>query len=231
MNPQRPPIVVVMAILNMIFGFLFIAYQVCCNVLINVLGVSMLQSFLSSVPSPPPGSMRPGQNDPLEALRGMPKLWEYCPGYFPVHITGAVLGILLGGLLIVAGIGLISMRGWARQTCLVIGLLQVLLALGNLGYALFVENPGADRWVRELAVRMRQPVQSNSVMTENVKAFGHFAFNLIYPLALVIVMCLPSVEMAFAGRASQESEPLDYDDRPLPPPPRSDDDRFRPYPT
>src|SRR5262245_39791694 len=105
MQRERPPIILVMAILNFVFG------TVCGGLYLCGLGSLAFMNALSNV-SMPPGPK--GTPNPLVEISTM---YDYIPGFYAVTITYSVVGMILQLALIFAGVGLLYMKPWARWTC------------------------------------------------------------------------------------------------------------------
>src|SRR5437763_636365 len=110
MAKQRPTMVLVIAILNFVFGGLGILGScvggIVCLVMLNL-------------PDPPPGQPNPFPN----ALKF---LANEVPSYTAFVMAGLVVGIIMAAALVLAGIGLLRMRPWARLTCILYGFVQIL---------------------------------------------------------------------------------------------------------
>jgi hypothetical protein len=217
MNRERPTIILVMAILNFVFGAMCSVTQVCG------LGSILLMRSLGSMPAPPTQKGMPMPN-PFQEISTM---YDYVPGFYVVSTTYAILTIVLHVVLIAAGIGLLSMKPWARWTCVVYSMVTILLVLANTVYTVQYVQPGIEKWQRDFLAKMAPgapppATMGNSPFVGSIGAAFGFIMYVAYPLALLIVMLLPMVGAAFAGKRSLPA-PYDYDDRgggpaDLPPP-------------
>src|SRR5262249_28225703 len=99
--PERPASVLVMAILNMVFGGWYLLGMLCS-------GASLALAFAVS-PSPA-GAMNP--------TAGMIEFMEReVPGYTVLMVGHTAATLLLATWLIVCGVGLLGLKPWARWGC------------------------------------------------------------------------------------------------------------------
>jgi hypothetical protein len=133
--PQRPAAVTVIAVINFVLGGLGLLGTCCGGVALLV-----LSSLAGSMPAPP------GQPNPLKEMQ---TLFESIPGYIPFMIASAILGAIAAIVLIVAGIGLLRMRRWARITCLIYAVYTILSTLGGTVYTFVVVTPAMEKWQAE----------------------------------------------------------------------------------
>jgi hypothetical protein len=221
MSRQRPPVVMVMAILNFVFGGLFLLYGLCCEGF-NLVVLGFLQN--TSQPATI-NTFKGSQPNPLGA---MGQISDFIPGLLPVKITTTLLGLFLAAILIIGGIGLLAVDRRGRRACIGYGILQVFLSLFCLWYKLFVENPGMARWQAAFSAQIGMgPARSTNTALSGAFATAGFILSIAYAIALLIVMFLPNVEAAFEGGGERAApEPEDYHD-PIPPV-LPGDDRIRP---
>jgi hypothetical protein len=205
MQRERPTAVLVLAILNFVFGGLGIA-ALCCG----AMAAGLLAAVFNLAPTP-----RPGQPAPPNLM----EMFQSIPGYIPFLIVSLILGLLVSILLIISGVGLLRMQNWARVVCLVYAIYTLLSTIGGTVYTLTVVNPATDAWERDYARRTGTPIASNPAVKQ-ATTIGTSCFGMAYPIALLIVLNLPHVRAAFAG--SPTRRPRDEDDE-FP----DTDDRFR----
>lgn len=165
---QRPTSVTVFGILNIIFG----AMALLCT------PVSLMMTF-----------MMPAQGNPmLQAMRDnqLFRVWS---------IVGGGLGIIGGGVLLAAGIGLLKLKPWARVT--------------SVGYGIYAIVGGVIGQVITMMVLLpafRKMTESGG--PEAAGAIGGMVggvfggcFGLIFPILLIIFMTRPKVKAAFLPQA------------------------------
>jgi hypothetical protein len=188
----RPTAVTVIAILNFIIGGLTIVGLVCSGMLLL-----FAASVLKSVPPPPGGGPNP--------MTEMTDLFQSIPGYIPYMIVSAILGVIMAVVLIVAGVGLLKMRLWARRACVVYSVYSILGAIGGFIYTTTVVNPAMERWQANLMARsgLRGPPPSSA--GGDVSAVIGSVVGMAYGITLLVVLFLPHVSAAFAGKALPET--------------------------
>jgi hypothetical protein len=196
MPRERPTSVLVMAILNLIFGGLGLVC-ICCGAA-GLLGFSAL------------AGAAPGMPDIIGAIK------KEIPSYVAVVSTELVLSFILTCALVASGVGLLSMQSWARWTAVAWAVLVIPLNIAETAYQLVVVQPAMERVNRELlsktpGARPTNPPASNPVM-ENATTFCSGGLNIVYAIALLIVMFLPDVSAAFAGRGRRRKRVEDEDD-------------------
>src|SRR6516225_3245242 len=100
---SRPPVILVMAILNFVFGGLLLLCGLC--------GLAGYAAIIGLVAQPGGGANSMGD------MTGF--MDKEAPGWMAVEIGRGLLLILFGVLLVVAGMGLLKMQSWARWLCVV----------------------------------------------------------------------------------------------------------------
>src|SRR5262245_13884510 len=114
MERKRPAALTTIAVLNIVFGSLGLL----CSCFYT-LGVGVL---MTATP-----------NNPHPQLADLGRIAEVLkreiPSYLPIEISMALYFVLVSSLLIVAGIGLLYIAGWARVLCFIFSVTTI-LALG-----------------------------------------------------------------------------------------------------
>ena len=169
----RPPAVLVMAILNIVFGSLGVA----CSL---ISGAAVL--LLYHVPARQGDYVR-GLYDHLEKV---------IPGYTVITISRLFILLALAVLLVVAGVGLLRIKRWARWSSIAYGVSTVVTQLADLAYRFVYEIPVTQQWQREKSSSTTSIPDPSPILAP--------AALIGYSIALLIVMVLPSVSAAFAGR-------------------------------
>jgi len=202
MNRERPTVLLVMAILNFVFGGLFIICGLC-----GMGSVLFTGALFKGMSSATKGTTGPGQPD---VFGEMSRVFDTIPGYYPVQIGSMLLLIVLNIVLVVAGIGLLQMKPWARWLSVGYGAASIVLQFVIMLYAIFVMQPAMEKWAQDFATRMGgQPapgMSANSAMSSMGSCFSFFLYS-AYPVALIIVMLLPAVGAAFAAPLLPPEEP------------------------
>lgn len=215
MRRHRPTVVLVMAILNMVFGSLGLACYLCFGV-----GLAALLGLMSSMPAKDKAALTDMVSSMDDAL----------PSYKYVMIGTLVLSLLMTSWLIVCGIGLLGMKPWARWGSVFYAIATIVITIGGFIYNQAYANPALARWTEKMQQEMARkqgmatpaPVRTNPVMSGAQGGVG-MVFSMAYSIALLIVMFLPHVSAAFAGEMPRSERHVDYYDEP-----REPDDRIRP---
>jgi hypothetical protein len=208
---RRPTSILVMAIINIVFG----AFTLICGICAGG-SVAVLAAFSSQ----PPGGV------PNPALE-IPKLMDQeIPGWQTIEIGRSLLLLLLGVILIVAGIGLLKMQVWARWLCVLYAVLSTFLTISYLIFQLAFALPAMDRVNAKIekqqppgVVVAKPPGQSaGESIGSRFGAVAGAVISLAMALANVVVMLLPPVGAAFApprrrrSRDDENDEDDLYDD-------------------
>jgi hypothetical protein len=194
---KRPTAVTVIAVLNFVIGGLGLLGLLCGG-----LGMLLLGSLVSNMPAPPQGQPNP--------LKEMMAFYESVPGYIPFMIVSAVLGGIMAVVLIVAGIGLLRMRGWARMACFVYAVYAILSSLGGAAYNFAVVLPATEKWMAEFQKKIQPkgaaapagPGASINTISGAAGTIAGTIYGIAYALVLLIVLNLRDVRAAFARAAA-----------------------------
>ena len=211
MARKRPTAVLVLAILNLVFGASSALCYLCVGAVVALVAVALGQ----------PGARQdPALRDLKDALAS---LNQQAPLLVPGMIADAVFSVVLALLLCLAGLGLLGMRPWARFLCLFCAAADLLAQAGSLVFRYAYVNPAMDRW--EQTFRAGHPqmqgdpfsLLGNSPVGDLVAGSSVF-FSAAYDVAILIVLLRPSIAAAFAGgtapegqRAQEDAEADDLD--------------------
>jgi hypothetical protein len=210
MNRNRPTVVLVMGILNIIFGGIGLLCGL-CGVLTTVFKDS-LGKMLAGIP---------GAGQSIEAQQQM--MEREIPNFTAIQTTSQVVTLLFAVILLLGGLGLVFVRKWGRWCCLFYALTMPVIQIANLYWTITQVNPVAIKAQvesqAEMMKKMNQPnpmPQDTSlmVMAANVMAGLMVGIVVIYCLILLVTMLLPSVSRAFAGPSANTSQPEEYYDAP-----------------
>ncbi len=203
MPGRRPTAVTVMAILNIVFGSLFNLFYVCCGILLLVFVND--RSMLA-----------------VAGVNVFADQWEFMarelPSYPVVFIGSFALSLVLNTALLVSGIGLLNMRGWARLMAIVYAVVTIVYQIGGVVYALAYSIPTLHRWNEDFHRRLNLPPGSAGGGPGN-EILSVFVGVLIavYAIILLVMMFKPNVRAAFAGLPLDDyrgPDPLDrWEDR------------------
>jgi hypothetical protein len=191
MPRKRPTAVLVMAILNIVFGSLGLACYLCA-------GVGIL--FIVMALNQPGAAKAPEMRQVQEIFQSMA---ERIPGFLPVMIGNLIFSFVMAIWLLVCGIGLLKMMNWARIGSIIFAILTILEQLGSLIYRFTVLNPGMEAWQRDfLARHPGAQIQGNAfggaspALNSAMEILG-VAISLGYAIVLLVFMLLPGVVAAF----------------------------------
>lgn len=226
MRRQPTTAILIIAILHLVGGGLGLAGTLCgCGSLI------LTNSIGSMMPAPPTLPARPGQPPPppLPNFNDMMKsMNEQIPGYRAFMIVSLALSLLLDIMLLSGGIGLLKMQSWARWLSLVYAPISILVRIGGAVYQLVWVLPATQALFAKNTAAL-PAFSSLMTVSSGVGVFVNLVF-ILYPLAVIIVLLLPSTSAAFRGeipvrKDDWRDEEEDEGDPWREPPPRSD--KFR----
>ncbi len=196
MPRQRTTPILVLAILHLVGGGLGLFFSLCgCG------GLVMSNALSSVTPTFP---TRPGQPPPPpNAAQIMQYYDDHVPGYRAFTIGNIALSLLLDLLLIAGGIGLLKMQPWARWLSLVYAPLSILYHLASFLYSLILVMPATDKLYAQ-----NPALAAMSSFITFASGIGVFFALLIviYPIAVIVILLLPSTSAAFRGEM-----PVDLD--------------------
>lgn len=227
--PQRPVPVTIIAVLNFVFGILGLLGSLCGGG-IFLFGVIMMDTL----------AKQPGQPGKPNPFQGLPPIGEGIPGFLPFMVSSLVLGCVMALCLIIAGIGLLKMKGWGRSLSMFYAFVTILTTLVSTSYTIAYVNPGMEKWNTEfqqkLQANMKQgggPPPANPMGQGGNAALSiaGAVFGIAYAVAILVVLNLPDVRRAFARAAGKiVDEPAlgdEFDAGPRFGRPRSEDDRIQ----
>ena len=126
------------------------------------------------------------------------KLMRDTPAYLTWIRISIPLGLLTIAALLTAGIGLLSLKAWARILSIVYAIWAIVTGLvGQVLNFLFLVRP-----LMEEAAR-KQSAESAGAMGGAVGSVFGGCFSLVYPIVLLIFMTRPKVIAAFRPAASE----------------------------
>jgi hypothetical protein len=221
MPQKKPTAVVVIAILQLLFGVLSL-----CGPILQLSGAQKAISSATQV-QPPPGQPNFNQAE-LEK-----RMEEKVPSYKAMATGDAVTGLVLALMMIGSGVGLLQLQSWGRRLAMVYAVLSILTHLVGLILAFAVVLPAMSDFFKEFAAEAggKDAAMMAQVMQGAVVIAMIFSgLVIVYPIIVIIVMLLPSVRAAFGGEAAPgvvSSEPEDYRDPTEPGGFSETDDRFQ----
>jgi hypothetical protein len=205
MPRKRPTAVLVIAVLNLVFGASNLLCVLCAGAGVGFLALALGQ----------PGAARdPAVGDLKEALASASR---EVPLLVPVWVGDAVVSLVLAVVMVVAGLGLLGMRRWARVLSIVYGVATLLAQTTSLAVHFLLLNPALDRWEQGFQARPApgragpMSLAGNGLLGNSLVLFNALT-DIVYAAAVLVVMFLPSIAPAFAGRGTGEpAEPVDTD--------------------
>jgi hypothetical protein len=215
MPPKRPVAVVVVAVLQVVFGGLAL--------LDSASSLAGLDKALGSA-----GQVGPSGPHTLTLGDVETQLEARAPGYAVSKRLNAGVEGVLALLMIASGAGLLLLRPWGRLLAFVYAALSILNTVVYLPWYLATVAPQVLAFARELAATGGEQAQAMG-MALPVLYIGVpvvMSLSIVYPILVLVVLRRPAVRAAFAGEAVP-AEPEDYRD-PVPPgTPPAPDDRFQ----
>jgi hypothetical protein len=203
MSPPRPrptPVSVI-AYLHIIFAGLWLFIFVCAGVLLVV-----FYNFLHS-PAQGPATK---QAEELEMLKGVLRatfesMGRHIPYFWEIQIAQTILSVVLTLVLLVAGIGLLGMKPWARVASIVYGVVAILEKFAELAFTIAYVLPAQAKinedvrnsLLNSLPPGVNPPTTTSNPLLESASSFAGSLIALIYPVVVLIIMLLPGVTAAF----------------------------------
>jgi hypothetical protein len=215
MPQKRPLAVVVIAVLQLVFGVPALGTY--------ALSFAGLDKAVASL-----GQVNQEGQQRLTLLDVEKRLEERVPSYGPVQqaVNGAEIAVTL--LMIASGIGLLMFRPWGRLAAIVYAVLSILVTMASLAWYLAAVAPAVVAFGREIAATGGPDAEAMGAGIPIAYIGGQIVFSLsaVYPLVVFLVLLRPSVRAAFQGEALP-AEPEDYRDPAPPGGVGGPDDRFR----
>lgn len=208
MYVNRPTSVLVIAILQFIFGGLGVLFDLCGGV--------------GQVSGSNPGmfggggaqaQMQKDMNRELEVA-----MEKRLPNHKAVTIGLLLLDLGLCGVMIAGAVGLVQMQPWGRTLTIVYALFSLVMKVVVLTKSLLVDVPATKEVFGAMAMDMgREGATFSQIMdmVMTVAAWSTLCFA-IYPIVVLVIMLQPHVAAAFAEANTGRSggpEPPDYHDR------------------
>jgi len=219
MVKKRPPVILVIAILSLIGGSLGLLGSICGGAMQLAGGNKMFAGG---------GGQQDQEQQKLQ--EDIDKAIEKGPGGKLVRYGEMGMDLVLSLLMVIGGIGLLSMQSWARTLTIVYAILSIVNHIFSLIYALAFTIPATNEVIQEFTAKDQQAAQFVSFMRVILIGGAILGFLFIaYPIFVLIAMLRRSIAVAFRGEDTermQEPESEDYyDPRPDD---RESDYRFRP---
>lgn len=201
---KKPPVAVVFGILHLVFGTLSLLCNLCA-----VSGIAVIYFGFNTIYS----------SAPPEDKRELDKLWQSLqdnvPGLVVFMFADVILSMLMGLVLMVAGIGLLGVKTWARYLSVAWAVVRLVLLLLSLFYTLVFVNPGMEKfgkdmqqWSDKMEKKTRPPGSPPPPKTQFQSGTGNpvadmatsifsTAIQSIYAIVVMIFMLLPRTAYVF----------------------------------
>lgn len=201
-----------MAILHIVFGSLGLITACCVG------GGTLLMQFAKI---PTPGNPQQSLYQPMIDV-----LDREAPNHLAIQMSIYGLEMFLLALLIVGGIGLIGMRGWARVLVILASTGGIVVVTASCIWTILVLNPAMQKAQAALMESVKKSMATQNAAMPNMSTFEMLqgaqgaitasisAFPVLYCLIAIVTMLLPSVSRAFAGTGAPAIESNDYYDPP-----------------
>lgn len=185
--PRRPTAILVIGILNIVFG----ALGLICNP-IKIVG--------SLVPTPEAGApemagMPPEQSEMMRKLNEV----SMSPAVKTYQIFDGGIGFLFSAILLAAGIGLLVMKPWGRTLSLVYAFYGIAAAIATMVFS----------WMMIITPLFQLVEQAPDPQAKQIMQFGAYGgmggalaqscFSAVYPVVILIVLTRPSITRALQG--------------------------------
>ncbi|HEV3119219.1 MAG TPA: hypothetical protein VGY58_19345 [Gemmataceae bacterium] len=186
MRQQRSVAVLVMGILNTVFGSFWFLIGICAG--LNFLLVPLATSLTK------------GQIDPIADMKKI-------PGYLAFEIGTMVCDLLFALLLILSGIGMLFVKPWARRLALAVGAVLILREILGVLFQILYLNPAIAEMMKKQFQQLNMPpvfTMFNNPAWLNAAAILKAFLPAAYAVTLLVIMLLPAVRAAFRPRGIQE---------------------------
>lgn len=221
MPRQRPAAVVVVAVLNLVFGGLGLFCTVCSGVM-SLAGADRALANVGDAQQRQQAEVQKRRQEILERVHR-----SHVPLYKAYTVGNRVLTILLCAALLASGVGLLLMQGWARWVAVSYGGASILANLVGFVYTLAFMMPADVEAFRQ--VPPQNDTEKMAYTLARVAAPGMPCAMMIYPVVVITLMLLPSVGAAFRNKPrrlrTRRRREEEYDEEPED---DDEDDDYRP---
>jgi hypothetical protein len=207
MTRQRPASILVIAILQFVFGGLGLL----CG-LYTAAQLAVGNQLFTFGANTPQAQQQEQFQEQLEK-----SMLEKDPYVKQVQYGTTGVELFLSLMMIASGIGLLKMQSWGRLLCLVYSVLSISLKVFTAVYTLLFTVPAIKEFAQSLAAK--GPQEAMMAKFIQFSAYAGVAWpsvTVVYPLVVLVIMLLPPTRAAFRGErvARPEEEPPDYRDEP-----------------
>jgi hypothetical protein len=198
MKPERPVVVLVFAILNLVFGGLGILGFLCGGIILAIV--------FAALSSAPAGTAFP----------------HFPSGLVTLFVVLFIYGFIMAVVLVLSGIGLLNMKRWGRNTAIAYSIITIVYSIVATVINITYIGPTMQKWQSDLQEEIARDQQlkgqppppnmyqpSQSPLLNAATSIVGAIFGMAYAIALLVVMYLPHVSAAFAGREIRRG--IDWD--------------------
>ncbi|MBY0526478.1 MAG: hypothetical protein K2R98_23995 [Gemmataceae bacterium] len=190
MAPQRPTSVLVIAILQFIFGAIgLVSGVVALGTLATTGGSGMF------APNGPPGSLGADLPKKLEGF-----MERELPYYKVLNFANAGVDLLLSATMIISGAGLIQVKPWGRTLTIAYAFASLALKVIGFVVALTITLPVMKAFMQTLTPKTQEERMLVTIMdtVATMTPFMLLVFG-IYPLVVLYLVTRPHVKAAFSN--------------------------------
>jgi hypothetical protein len=200
MKPERPVVVLVFAILNLVFGGLGILGFLCGGIIL-VFMFAVFSSAPAGTPIPPLPS-----------------------GLITIFAVIFIYSLIMAVVLVLSGIGLLNMRPWARKAAIAYSIITITYSIVATVLNITHIGPTMQKWQNDLQEAIAREQQRKGItpapnvyhpgqspMLNAASSIVGAIIGMAYAVALLVVMFLPHVSAAFAGRGLRRRVEWDRD--------------------
>ncbi len=201
--PRRPTSVFVLAILHLIFGGFGVFAGLCSGVIVAI-GPA---NIMPQPPPPPPGAPKMPFPPDL-AARQQRFIEQAIPYYQATQVAQAALWVVLAAMLVVAGVGLLRMRPWARKLSLAFAIAAIAWQLAWVVFSVSFLFPAMGDFYTQMEKEFPQAgflwATSRAAVWAGLLVVP---LMLAYPVVVLVLLNRRTVVDAFAGRPAAPAAP------------------------
>ncbi|HEV3236893.1 MAG TPA: hypothetical protein VGZ25_07885 [Gemmataceae bacterium] len=198
MKRARPAIIMVFAILHLVFGGLGIFIDICSGITQASGGAKVFTV-----------GNNPQQVEQQQTIQTT--IEDRLPAYKAYMYGSLAVSFFLSTSLLVAGIGLLSMKPWARILSLVYAFVSLLEKIVRVIYSVMFLLPVYDEILTKLAEDRNQPFLATGMKFGLILGVAMIFVTMIYPLAVLIAMLTSTARKAMQPGSPGDQNSLDHD--------------------
>jgi hypothetical protein len=216
MKKAKPTVAVVLGILHMVFGSLGLICNLC-----GMAGMGAIYFGANEI------YKQASATEKKELEEIWQQLNDNVPGFIVYLFADLIGSMLLGLVLLIAGIGLLRVKPWARQLSIIWAVVRVIVVVATLIYTVAVVNPGTqkfgkdmEQWMEKMQKRQQRPGQpapakspfgsgmggTGNPALDNMMSFVGAGISAAYAIVVLVLMLKPSTGHAFARYNSAEDD-------------------------